>query len=125
MSYGSSGYGSAAIGGATSGVGQVFFALMVRSAGEYEAGAEITTTEEFYEVVIRQSSEAAADDPFMETRVYTSNDPGETPQQQVSIGDALYAQSIVGAARFVTVQVTVFNSQQFSITGRPYNQEQG
>lgn len=120
MSYGSLAYGSAAIGGMFSAL-QTFFAYGLRDAGEYEAQLELATNQLFYSVFIRQASEVAGES-FIETRIYTSNDPEETPQLQVVQGDALYAQQIIGAARFITVRVTVINGQYFSVTGFPYAQ---
>lgn len=121
MSYGSSSYGSAAIGGSTGTQQQVFFPWPIsgRSPGNYEAVAEISTADQFYSVFVRQASEVASGIPFMETEVLTSNDEHETPQLQVTLGDGLEIQAVIGAARFITVRVTVINAQLFQITGRP------
>jgi len=120
MSYDSSAYGSSTIGSSAASQWQTFFPWLfgvARPAGEYEAIAETALTSGFYSVIIQQSSEGG--EQSMETRIYTSNDPDETPQLQTTQGDALYAQQVIGAARFITVRVTVFIGQFFSIIGRP------
>jgi hypothetical protein len=100
MNYGSLAYGASALAGDVNAL-QTFFPYGPRLAGDYEAQLELNTVEDWYSVFIRGHD----------------ND-GETPQLQTVTGDALYAQAVVGAHKFITVRVTVFNSQFFSITGR-------
>lgn len=106
MSYGSHAYGSAAFGGLP-GARFVFFSSPeLHDAGTYRRSTEYTGNAEFFEVITK--NEGAADDPERVMRVYTHNDPGESPQLQVTVGvEAFYTQTIIAAARFIVVEVEV------------------
>lgn len=59
-------------------------------------------------------------------RIYSHNDPSETPQLQTTTGvEAFYTQSIVGAARFIVVELETFANLSpvgITITGNEYFQ---
>jgi hypothetical protein len=118
MSYGTAAYAVFPFGGTLTNNLHTFFPFQLRTGGEYEAQLELSTDESFYSVFIRQASEGLTGDPFMETRIFTHNNEGEIPQLQFTQGDAIYAQAVVPTARFITVRVTVFDGQLFSIVGR-------
>lgn len=108
MSYGTSSYGSTSIGGATASQWYVFFSWTTRDAGTvFESRLEYGQSG-FFSVFFRQSNYAAIEQggvPGVAYRVYTSNDPDETPQQQaLQEGDG---QTVVGAARFITVTMYI------------------
>jgi hypothetical protein len=106
MNYGSSAYGSVALGGLQTS-GYLFFSpTELVLAGTYSRSIEYPGSAEFFEVrtVITGGLEEDADARTM--RIYSHNDPGETPQLQVTVGlEAFYTQSIIGAARFIIVEV--------------------
>jgi hypothetical protein len=125
MSYGSSPYGSTALGSASGATGQVFFPFGPYPTGQYEAQAENLSTASFYELRFQQNSGGSeiAEEELVEYKVYSHNDPHETPQLQVTMGSALSSQTIIGAARFITVRMNVvLNDLGISVFGRPYNQ---
>lgn len=119
MNYGSSSYGSAALGGASANQWFTFFVYKI-----YAADVLLTSTLELgvssglFSVFSAQGNESGEGILY---QVFTSNDPGETPQLQVTF--AGIGQSVVGAAQFVTVTVQIDGAvwpggMNFSVRGR-------
>lgn len=117
MNYGASAYGSTSLGGLSAGHWQTFFTYLGRAVGIHEAKAEFTGTSSLYSIFARLSSDVL-DVIF---RVYTHNDPDETPQLQVTFGGfGNYFQGVIGAARFIIVRAEVVTAlQTFEVHGRP------
>jgi hypothetical protein len=114
MSYGSSSYGSAPIGGSAASGWYTFFPYMTRAEGLYEAQSQFTGAPGFFSLFSAQSN---TDIP-VEYRVYTFNDPAETPQLQVVFSGR--GQAVVGTATFIKVTALLSGfSEIFSILGRP------
>lgn len=114
MSYGSSSYGAAVIGGASASQWQVFFVYTFRATGSHQATAQFSGSGTFYSLFARQSNENIP----LAGAVYTANDPNETPQLQTTFGGV--GQSVIGTARFITVIITLpVAGETFSIMGRP------
>lgn len=123
MSYGSAALGSTSLGGAAASQGAFYFYTETLAQGVHRRSLEYLGEADFFQVETRMES-------FTEgrriMRVYSHNDPSETPQLQVTVGvDAFYTQSIVGAARFIVVdlELLVTLSQiDITITGSEYFQ---
>jgi hypothetical protein len=104
MSYGSTALASTAIASIV-GAKQTFFSNWEElDVGTYRRTAEYFGDAEWYEVI---AIGLPFEPPRREIRIYTHNDPGETPQLQVMVGEAFYSQSIVGAARFIVVELEI------------------
>lgn len=115
MSYGSTAYGSAALGGSAASEWQVFFPLTIGvSSTLYESQAEFTGDSQFYSIFSYLSN---TDIP-VEVRIYTSNDLGETPQLQTVFSG--HGQAVVGAARYMKVTAELgVDPNTFRVSGRP------
>lgn len=111
MSYGSTAYGSAALGGSAASEWYTFLPFIHRDEGTYEAEAEISIDEQWFSLFLQKSAEGT-DTQF---DVFTRNDSGESPQHQGSF-NGLFAQHIIAAARFVKV-VAVLNNPTGDIVG--------
>lgn len=126
MNYGSSSYGSVAFGGLQASRFAFYTFSDVFTAGTYQRFAEYLGSAQFFEVTTRL--QGALEDLNPRTmRIYSHNDPSETPQLQVSVGlEAEATQSIVGAARFIVVEielpVNTNPSLNIFITGNEYFQ---
>lgn len=125
MSYGSSSLGSASIGGVAASQGVLFARNEFLTAGIYRRTLEYNGTANFFQVESRVENEPV-DTVLRVIRVYSHNDLGETPQLQVIAGaDSFYAQSIIGAARFIVVDLELMDDLSpiaVTITGSEYFQ---
>lgn len=116
--YGSSAYGSDSLGGGGGAGGQVFFtAEEPLVTGLQSRTAAYVGQQSLYAVKMHIPSTSA----ISQIKVYTSTSEGETPQLQVTLGPSLDAESVVGAAAFITVEVEApsnLSSGGMVITGR-------
>lgn len=104
MSYGSYSLGSAALSGASASKGTLFAPSDSLARGVHRRSMEYIGGASFFQVESRSENEAT--DSIKTVRIYSHNDPGETPQLQTSTSaDNFYSQSIVGAARFIVVDL--------------------
>ena len=105
MSYGSAALGSTSIGGAVaSGNGVLFDRGEALVRGVYRRSLEYLGSAEFFQIEGR--SDVGYNGRTLQ--IFSSNDPSETPQLQVISGvddETFYVQSIIGAARFITVDL--------------------
>lgn len=116
MNYGTTAYGSSAIGGSGNNLWQTFLSFLQYEVGDYESEAEISTDDPLYSVFARKTSDLEN----LTVRVLTRNDPGETPQLQATGGLGISAQLVVGSARFVKVEAALTDTAvQFEVLGRP------
>lgn len=114
MNFGTATYGSTAIGGAAASPWFVFFPFAVRADGVYEADLEFFGSATFFSVFLQKSAEGIP----AQVEMFTRNDLGETPQSQGTF-DGLYAQSVIGAARYIKAVVTVGGAGVgFTLRGR-------
>jgi hypothetical protein len=125
MSYGSTALASTAIAGLSASAGTFFSANENLAQGSHFRTLEYLGDAEFFEVVFQM--ENLATPPHREIYIYTHNDPAETPILNVSVGEAFYSQSIIGAARFIVVELRLlvdFSNApiDISIVGREYFQ---
>lgn len=112
MNYGTSSYGSAALGSSPGSEWFIFFALLSRAAGTYEATLEFTGAPTLYSIFVKAGTDGLFE-PF------THNDPAETPQSQGTFsGDFGSMQYVISSARFITLRVTMPAISNFSAHGR-------
>lgn len=118
MSYGSASLGSASLGGAAASAGTLYSPTDVLDIGVYRRTLEYTGGAVFFQIESRMENESVAQLRLI--RIYSHNDSSETPQLQTTVGgDASYTQSIVGAARFIVVDLEMlspWSSSQIGIT---------
>ena len=121
MNYGTSSYGSIAFGGSVASEWFIFFPMLLRDPDVlFESQLEYGGSG-FFSVFTRQASEATASSSGVTYKIYTSNDPGETPQLQTTQeGDG---QAVIGAARFIMVTALIdgiiwSTGQLFEVRGR-------
>lgn len=119
--YGSSAYGSDSYGGGGGNDGQTFFAPapgMPLSAGLYRRTVGYGGAAENY--AVRFVLQTVGVPPDRQFKVLTSTAESEEPQLQVTIGESLEAETVVGARAFITVEAEFFGlaPQDFWITGR-------
>lgn len=122
MSYGSSTYGSSALGGSAASEWFTFFPLLQRDPDVlFESRLNLGFNSGSFSVFTRQGSEAASSSSGVVYKFYTSNDPDETPQLQATQeGDG---QNVIPAALFITVTAEISGDiwaggQVFSVRGR-------
>lgn len=126
MSYGSAALGSTSLGGAAASVGALFSPAEVLDVGVYRRTLEYTGEAEFFQIQSRMENESVAELRLI--RIYSHNDLAEIPQLQTTTGgDAFYTQSIVGAARFIVVELEMLSPWSsaaigITITGSEYFQ---
>jgi hypothetical protein len=124
MSYGSTSFASASYASLPAAQGVFFSPSEPLDTGVYRRVREYAGNADFFAVETRMNTES--DDPLRLMRIYSHNDPNETPQLQVTVGvEAFYTQSIVGAARFIVVELELLaNLSQIdiTITGNEYFQ---
>lgn len=126
MPYGSSSLGSSSLGGVAAAQGVLFFATEVLPDGIHRRSLEYTGDASFFQIESRLENAPIEERRIV--RVYSHNDPSESPQLQVTVGvDAFYTQSIVGAARFIVVDLELLadfspNPIEVTITGSEYFQ---
>lgn len=102
MSYGTSSYGSASLGGLPAAQWFLFLPYQIRAEGTYEATLEFLGTDPLFSLFLRKSNEAS--DVTIEAFSY--NDPDETPQSQGTFSGHR-AQHVIGAARFIMVRASI------------------
>ena len=123
MSYGATAYGAAALGGIPGAAGLFFSRDEALDAGTHRRTQEYTGDADFYAVYLQMESTS---EPQLRTiRIYSHNDPFETPQLQVTTGEAFYSQTIIGAARFIVVELELSETLSTigtNITGAEYFQ---
>lgn len=103
MNYGTSSYGSTAIGGATASQWFIFFPFLLYAPDVlFESRLEFTGSATFFSLFSNQGEESGSG---IEYKVYTSNDPDETPQLQTTF--AGIGQAVIGAARFIKVTAQI------------------
>lgn len=107
MSYGSTALASAPLGGLIISLGTFFSPDERLSRGSYFRTLQYLGSATFFQVILQM--ENVPTDPLRIVRVYSHNDPSETPQLQVTMGEANYSQGIVGAARFITVELELLD----------------
>lgn len=101
MTYGSSAYGSTALGGAAASEWFTFFPLLGYAPDVlHKAEMEFTGSDQLFSLFVSQSNETGEGTSY---KAYTANDPSETPQLQVTFAGV--GQTVIGAARFITVTV--------------------
>lgn len=116
MNYGTTAYGSSAIGGSGNNLWQTFLSFLVYLEGSYESEAEVNTDDPLYSVFARKTSDAET----LTVRVLTRNDLAETPQLQTTGGLGISAQLVVGSARFIKVEADVADpGALLEVLGRP------
>ena len=123
MSFGSSSFGSASLGGASGSLGLFFSASEELSAGTYRRSLTYNGTALFFQII--QQQETVAVDPIRLVKIYSHNDPGETPQLQTITGEANYSQTIIGAAKFIVVDLELSETLSdigITISGSEYFQ---
>lgn len=124
MSYGSAALGSTSLGGVAASQGMLFSPSENLLEGVYRRSLEYLGGASFFQVETRM--ETASVSELRIARIYSHNDPSETPQLQVTVGaDGHYTQSIIGAARFIVVDLEVLDNLspiQVAITGSEYFQ---
>ena len=123
MSYASTAYASAPLAGLSVSAGAFFSTNESLAAGSHFRTLEYTGDAEWFEVISQMQD--VPTEPLRIVRIYSHNDPAETPQIQVVTGEAFYSQSIIGAARFIVVELELavdFASIGITITGREYFQ---
>ena len=122
--YGSFSYGSASLGGLPASQGTFFYPGEFLNTGVYRRTLEYTGTAQFFAIVTVMNSES--DEILRLMRIYSHNDESETPQLQTTTGvESFYTQSIIGAARFIVVELELFanlNPVNITITGGEYFQ---
>jgi len=120
MSYGTSGYACASYAGTPASKDQMFLPRQQLQNGAYEHRAEYRGSAVYYSVEIWHNSETNP----VTNRIYTHNDPFETPQLQVITGgNSQYSQSIIGAARFIVITTELTEGPEVvTIKGREYFQ---
>jgi len=121
MIYGGPAYGSTGYGSKPGNNLQVFLPFSLYSANSFTSRTvDYKGSAQFYEINVFQTFETFD----MEYRVYTHDDPFETPQLQVILGGSLNTQAIIGAHKFITVELTVGGSSVVGtrVTGREYFQ---
>jgi hypothetical protein len=123
MSYGSTAYGSASISGSASSIWRWFFPLQIRAPNTlFEAKAEFSSPSGLYSIYTFQATEPGSGSAGVTYKMYSSNDPDETPQLQSTVEGN--GQTVVGLARFITVTAFIDGAvwglgQIFSVRGRP------
>jgi hypothetical protein len=123
MLYGASTYGTVPPGGLLATFGTFFSPSQGLDVGVYRITQEYLGDAEFYQVILQM--ENVPTEPQVIVRVYTHNDLSETPQLQVLLGEAFYSQAIVGAARFIVVELEMLVDKHpigLTITGSEYFQ---
>lgn len=123
MSYASAAYGSTSVSGISSALQTFFSPQEDLTIGAYRRTVEYTGNADYYQVLLHMVS--FGEEPLREMRILTHNDPGETPQLQATLGEAFYSQSIVGAARFIVVELELLaelSQIDVAITGSEYFQ---
>jgi hypothetical protein len=122
MTYGTSAYGSTSIGGSSASEWYVFFPYGLRAADVlFESQLNLSFNTGQFSVFTRQGSEVPSGGSGVVYKLYTSNDPGETPQLQVTQeGDG---QNVIPAALFITVTAEINGTtwpggQFFVVRGR-------
>lgn len=124
MSYGSAALGSASFGGATASKGTLYFWTEALASGVHRRSLEYTGGAQFFQIETLMENEPVEERRIL--RIYSHNDPAETPQLQTTVGgDAFYTQSIIGAARFIVVDLELlgtFSQIDITITGSEYFQ---
>lgn len=127
MSFGSSSFGSAPLGGiANTANEQVIFPIISENYAPdvlHQRIVQFSGAEPYYQVIIRQGSENPSGPNGAEYEIYTSHGAGETPQRQVILGGA--GISTIGAAPIIIVTALIdsaiwVSGLNFSIVGRPY-----
>lgn len=125
MSYGSTSFGSASLGGAVASMGTLYFRDEILAEGTHRRSLEYLGDAEFFAVESRVENEPV-DMVLRILRIYSHNDPSETSQLQVVAGaDAFYSQSIIGAARFIVVELELMTDLSpigVTVTGSEYFQ---
>ena len=124
MSFGSASLGSPSLGGTIVTLGTFFSPSESLTVGTYRRSIEYAGAASFFQV-IQQQEVISLGDPRLAVRIYSHNDPGESPQLQTSGGEANFSQSIIGAARFVVVELELLfdlSPTGVLITGSEYFQ---
>lgn len=115
---GTSSLGSASLGGSVL-TGWTFFSPEESlSQGVHRRSLTYNGNVTFFGVLIQMNFEPAEAQRVI--RVYTHNDPGETPQLQVTGGDSMELLLPVGAAQFIVVDLEMLIEASqigISITG--------
>jgi hypothetical protein len=124
MSYGSTALASTAIAGLSASAGTLYSPSETLAEGVHRRTLEYTGDAEWFQIETRMESEPQVEQRIV--RIYTHNDPAEVPQLQVAVGgDAFYTQSIIGAARFIVVDLEMLieaSETGITITGNEYFQ---
>lgn len=107
MSYGTAAYGSTALGGTSESRWVFFVPTESLTEGAHRRTLEYTGSALFFGVQLHMDS--FNEPPLRELRVYTHNDPSETPQLQVSTNETFDATVFVGSARFITAEWTLLS----------------
>lgn len=124
MSYASATLGSASLSGLSAAAGEIYTFNEALLIGVHRRTVEYNGEAEYFAIETRMQTESEDIDRVM--HIYSHNDPSETPQFIRTVGvEAFYTQSIVGAARFIVVDLELFanlNPISITITGREYFQ---
>lgn len=116
MSYGSHSYSSTSYAGLPVSRGSLFLWSETLAQGVHRRSLEYLGAATFFQIETQMQDEPQEVQRIV--RIYSHNDPGETPQLQVTTGgDAYYSQSIIGAARFIVVELEfLITASQIGIT---------
>lgn len=124
MSFGSASLGSSSLGGVVATLGTLFSPTESLTVGVHRRSLEYTGGAQFFQIETLMENEPVEERRIL--RIYSHNDPAETPQLQTTVGgDAFYTQSIIGAARFIVVDLELlgtFSQIDITITGSEYFQ---
>lgn len=121
MNFGTTTYGSTAIGGAAASPWFVFFVFLLREPDIVFTSTLTYDSTGMFSVFMRQGSEVVSNTSGVIYKIYSANDPHETPQLQTTQeGDG---QAVIGAAHFITVTAEVNGAiwgggQLFEVRGR-------
>lgn len=125
MSYSSTTYGSTAYGSLVASRTTFYTTNELLAQGVHRRSCQYTGAAAFFAVLAHMEN-APVDEVQRIIRVYTHNDPHETPQlQTITGGDADNSQTIIGAARFIVVDLEMLiDASQIGveITGQEYFQ---
>lgn len=112
--YGSFAYGSAPFGGLPSAWPTFFMPTERLPEGIHRRSYTYTGSAAFFGIFLHMDSFSETE-IFRIIRVYTHNDPGETPQLQTQMSETGDTSVFVGAAQFIVVELELLSD----FTGAP------
>lgn len=122
MSYGAQSYGSASIAGLSVSQSAFYDLGETLAIGVHRRTREYTGNAEFFAILWHMENLIEGQH---ELRIYSHNDPGETPQLQTTIGPSFDSQRIISAARFIVAELALSVARtriDVTISGQEYFQ---